>query len=160
MDEQEKQRCALLMQFKGNIPCPSSQLTPAGCAKVAAAKARCISSSSGSGPAHAAVGRIAEHRALLQQRFEEVEQEVRIVVPHMACQMRILTTAWPCQGCGTQELWQLISPQILRHDAVLIQLAAGARHLDRQSAHSAVDHLTMSDHAVTAGHMLCNHVID
>jgi hypothetical protein len=85
LDEQEKQRCALLMQFKGNIPCPSSQLTPAGRAKVAAAKARCISSSSSSsGPAHAAVGRIAEHRALLQQRFEEVEQEVRIVVPHRA----------------------------------------------------------------------------
>lgn len=78
IDEQEKQRCALLMQFKGSIPCPSAQLTPAGRAKVAAAQARSMVSTGPSGAAgrDAAVDRVAKQRAALQARFEEVEQEV------------------------------------------------------------------------------------
>lgn len=66
IDEQEKQRCALLMQFKGSIPSPSAQLTAAGRAMVSTAL----------NPADAAIDRIARQRAALQQRFEEVEQEV------------------------------------------------------------------------------------
>lgn len=79
IDEQEKQRCALLMQFKGNIPNPS-QLTPAGRAKVAAARARCINTNpsqhSPESLQDAAIGKIASRRAALQQQFEEVELEV------------------------------------------------------------------------------------
>lgn len=76
IDEQEKQRCALLMQFKGNIPNPS-QLTPVGRAKVAAARARGITTNAPTmSPEDAAMARIASRRAALQQRFEEVEQEV------------------------------------------------------------------------------------
>lgn len=60
------------MQFKGNIPC-ASQLTPAGQAKVAAAAAR---SSASMTPADAASSRLAKQRCALQQRFEEVEQEL------------------------------------------------------------------------------------
>jgi chromosome segregation ATPase len=76
IDEQEKQRCALLMQFKGSIPSPSAQLTPAGRAKVAAVQARTPMASTALNPADAAIDRIARQRAALQQRFEEVEQEV------------------------------------------------------------------------------------
>jgi hypothetical protein len=76
IDEQEKQRCALLMQFKGSVPTPSAQLTPAGRFKVAAARARCSGPMQQLSAQDAAIERIAEQRAALQQRFQEVEQEV------------------------------------------------------------------------------------
>jgi len=65
------------MQFKGNIPC-ASRLTPAGQAKVAAAAARSSAGSTHSSmtPADAASSRLAKQRCALQQRFEEVEQEL------------------------------------------------------------------------------------
>jgi SMC interacting uncharacterized protein involved in chromosome segregation len=64
------------MQFKGNIPNPS-QLTPVGRAKVAAARARGIGTNTPTMSAEdAAIAKIASRRAALQQRFEEVEQEV------------------------------------------------------------------------------------
>lgn len=83
IDAQEKQRCALLMQFKGSVPAPSAQLTPAGRVKVAAARARCTGLMPGSlsdreqlSAQDAAIERMASQRAALQQRFQEVEQEV------------------------------------------------------------------------------------
>lgn len=80
IDAQEKQRCALLMQFNGSVPAPSAQLTPAGRVKVAAARARCTGLVPGGdrelSAQDAAIERMASQRAALHQRFQEVEQEV------------------------------------------------------------------------------------
>lgn len=72
------------MQFKGSVPAPSAQLTPAGRVKVAAARARCCTGPlvPGGGDSRellaqdAAIELIASQRAALQQRFQEGEQEV------------------------------------------------------------------------------------
>lgn len=78
------------MQFKGSIPCAPAQLTPAGRAKVAAAQARAPialpasnnnRSASTAGADADAEGAssactLAQHRRLLQQRFNEAEQEL------------------------------------------------------------------------------------
>lgn len=78
IDEQEKQRCALLMQFKGSIP-NASQLTPTGQARIAALRARSSTSggsSSAMPQADAVPVVLAAQRAALQGRFQEVEHEI------------------------------------------------------------------------------------
>ncbi|WIA31531.1 hypothetical protein OEZ86_002422 [Tetradesmus obliquus] len=70
IDEQEKQRCALLMQYRGSIPCSHLAGTSAGCRQQqphSSSNSRSTSSSSNS-----ASGR----RQLLHARFTELADEV------------------------------------------------------------------------------------